>query len=65
MCPGSLPTISACTQTSTRWLYDATYARLKNLQLGYNLPGSLARKAGLKNLKVYALAENPAHFLRA
>jgi TonB-linked SusC/RagA family outer membrane protein len=46
------------TQTSTRWLYDATYARLKNLQLGYNLPGSLAKKAGLKNLKVYALAEN-------
>lgn len=46
------------TQTSTRWLYDASYARLKNLQLGYNLPGSLAKKAGLKNLKVYALAEN-------
>lgn len=46
------------TQTSTRWLYDATYARLKNVQLGYNLPNTVLRRAGLKNVKVYALAEN-------
>lgn len=46
------------TQTSTRWLYDATYARLKSAQIGYNLPNSLLRRAGLKNVKVYALGEN-------
>ena len=46
------------TQTSSRWLYDATYARLKTAQLGYHLPDKLVRRAGLKNVKVYALAEN-------
>lgn len=46
------------TQTSTRWLYDATYARLKSAQIGYNLPNSILRRAGLKNVKLYALGEN-------
>lgn len=46
------------TQTSSRWLYDATYARLKTAQIGYHLPDNIVRRAGLKNVKVYALGEN-------
>ncbi|MDF2189023.1 TonB-dependent receptor [Paraflavitalea sp. CAU 1676] len=48
----------AWTSTSTRFLYDATYARLKQVSLGYNVPASLLSKIGLKTAKVYGLAEN-------
>ncbi|AXY74291.1 TonB-dependent receptor [Paraflavitalea soli] len=46
------------TSTSTRFLYDATYARLKQVSLGYNLPASLLAKIGLRSAKVYGLGEN-------
>lgn len=46
------------TQASTRFLYSATYARLKNLTLGYSLPKTLASKWGLSNLKVTLTGEN-------
>jgi TonB-linked SusC/RagA family outer membrane protein len=46
------------TSTSTRFLYDATYARLKQVSLGYNIPTTLLGKIGLKSAKVYGLAEN-------
>ncbi|GGI23675.1 SusC/RagA family TonB-linked outer membrane protein [Pedobacter mendelii] len=37
---------------------DASYIRLQNLLLAYNLPSSLLQKAKLKNLKVYVQGEN-------
>lgn len=46
------------TSTSTRFLYDATYARLKQVSLGYNIPASLLARIGFKTAKVYGLAEN-------
>jgi TonB-linked SusC/RagA family outer membrane protein len=46
------------TSTSTRFLYDATYARLKQVSLGYNLPANLLGRIGFKSAKVYGLAEN-------
>jgi hypothetical protein len=46
------------TSTSTRFLYDATYARLKQISLGYNIPATLLGRIGLKSAKVYGLAEN-------
>lgn len=46
------------TSTSTRFLYSASYARLKTLSLGYNLPAALLQKASLKQVKVYVSAEN-------
>jgi TonB-linked SusC/RagA family outer membrane protein len=46
------------TSTSTRFLYDATYARLKQISLGYNIPDVLLRRIGFKSAKVYGLAEN-------
>jgi TonB-linked SusC/RagA family outer membrane protein len=48
----------AWTSTSTRFLYDATYARLKQVSLGYNIPATLLSKIGFKSAKVYGLAEN-------
>ncbi|MNV80980.1 hypothetical protein D3C71_1746150 [compost metagenome] len=44
---------------STRYLFDATYARLKTVSLGYSLPKSLMSKTGiLQNARVYVMGEN-------
>jgi hypothetical protein len=45
-------------QRRSRWVEDASYIRLKNIMLGYNLPPSLIRKANIKNLRVFVSATN-------
>jgi len=37
---------------------DASYFRLKNLELSYDLNGSLLTKVGMKNVQIYANANN-------
>src|SRR5690625_4998057 len=39
--------------TQTYFLQDASYLRLKNLQLGYTLPASLTSQAGISNFRVF------------
>ncbi|RFS19609.1 TonB-dependent receptor [Chitinophaga silvatica] len=46
------------TSVSDRFLYDATYARLKSLNLTYNLPKTLMERAHLNNIQVYLQGEN-------
>jgi len=46
------------TQPTTLWLEDMSYARMKNLQLGYNIPVKLLRKAHINNLRIAGSAEN-------
>jgi len=42
------------TGTSTdKWRMDATYVRLKTLELGYNIPAKYTRVIGLSNARVY------------
>ncbi len=48
------------TQTQSRYLLDASYVRLKNLQLGYTLPQQITRKWGVSNLRFFISAENLA-----
>lgn len=43
---------------STRFLHDASYARLKNVSLSYNVPTKWSSRIGLANLRVYARGEN-------
>lgn len=43
---------------SDMFLYDASYLRLKNLQIGYTLPTSTAQQIGLQKLRVYATGQN-------
>ncbi|MCE7064082.1 TonB-dependent receptor [Dyadobacter sp. CY326] len=43
---------------SDRFIEDATYYRLKNLSLGYNLPKSLLSKVNIENLRIYVSAQN-------
>ena len=40
------------------WKRDATYLRLKNVQLGYTLPSDLTEKFFVDNLRVYFSASN-------
>lgn len=46
------------TQASTRWLYNASYLRLKNLTLGYNFSQRIASKIHAEKLRIYFSAEN-------
>lgn len=45
-------------ETQTRFLQDASYLRLKNLQIGYTLPQSFTRKFACENFRIYFSAEN-------
>ncbi len=45
-------------QTQTRYLQNASYMRLKNLQLGYTFPNSITSKIGLEKLRLYVSGEN-------
>jgi TonB-linked SusC/RagA family outer membrane protein len=45
-------------QRQTRYLQDASYMRLKNVTLGYNLPLPLINKVGLSKAQVYMSGEN-------
>ncbi|MDR0756245.1 MAG: SusC/RagA family TonB-linked outer membrane protein, partial [Tannerella sp.] len=50
--------ISKNQQTSTRYLQNAAYVRLKNIQFGYTLPSALSGKIKCKRLRVYMNGEN-------
>lgn len=41
-------------EMSDYWLFDGSYFRLKNLTLGYTLPGTWNRHLNMSNLRVYA-----------
>ncbi len=42
----------------SRLVEDGSYIRLKNLTIGYTLPGSLTRKLGIQKLRLYATGQN-------
>lgn len=45
-------------QTQTRYLQNAAYIRLKNLQVGYSLPDALIHKLHIQKLRVFFSADN-------
>ena len=45
-------------QTQTRYLQNAAYVRLKNLQLGYTIPNDITSRWNVKNLRVFVSGEN-------
>lgn len=47
------------TSTSTRFLYDGGYIRIRNITLGYNLPQSLMERAHISNARIFVDAQNP------
>jgi TonB-linked SusC/RagA family outer membrane protein len=47
---------------SSRVIEDASYIKLKTVQLGYNLPQNLIKRAKLNNLRLYVSAQNLLKF---
>lgn len=45
-------------QTSTWWLRDAGYLRVKNVELGYTLPDNIIKKFNAKTMRVYLQGVN-------
>jgi TonB-linked SusC/RagA family outer membrane protein len=45
-------------EPSSRFLEDASYCRLKNLQIGYTLPKKMASRLHVKNLRFYVTGNN-------
>lgn len=45
-------------QTTTFWLDDMSYVRVKNIQLGYTVPVSVLRRLGVTNLRIVGSSEN-------
>jgi TonB-linked SusC/RagA family outer membrane protein len=51
-------------QTQTRYLQNAAYMRLKNLQIGYTIPQIITSRVGISRLRVYLSGENLVTFTR-
>lgn len=51
-------------QVSSFWLRDASYLRIKNIQVGYAFPAELTKKLSISRLRVFANGSNIASFDR-
>lgn len=51
-------------QSSDLYVYDGSYLRLKNIQLGYTLPSTWTKKAFVSSLRFYVAAENLLTFTK-
>lgn len=56
--------LSRTQRVSTRWVYDGSYARLKNLALGYNLPMNKVKINGVNKIRLYGSAQNILTFTK-
>lgn len=51
-------------RVSTRWIYDGSFVRLKNLAVGYNIPKPVLDKLKISKLRIYASAQNILTFTK-
>jgi len=61
--PGQYPALrkdvsTVNTSKSNIWVTNINYFRLKNLEIGYNIPQKLLKKFGISKLRVYGNASN-------
>lgn len=50
------------TLTSDFWVVDASFVKVRNIQLGYTLPTYITQKFGSSGLRVYVSLDNPLTF---
>lgn len=50
------------TQTSDFWVRNASYLRVKNIQLGYTVPKECLKNTCIASIRIYAATENPFTF---
>lgn len=43
---------------SDRYVEDASFIKLRNVQIGYRLPASLVERLKLRSVRIYASADN-------
>lgn len=55
-------TVGVNTQTSDFWIRNASYLRVKNVQLGYTFPKQWLKNTFISNIRIYAATENPFTF---
>ena len=48
--------------TSTRFLTDASYLNIDNINVGYTFPSRWTRRAGIQSVRLYAACENVAYW---
>lgn len=53
-----LKTSGGTFQSNSDFLYDATYVKLKNLQIGYTIPKKITQQVKISNLRVFFSGEN-------
>ena len=56
--PALSTTSNQWTSTSTRFLYNNSYLRLKNIMLSYTIPQTLVRRISLNNVQVFVQGDN-------
>jgi hypothetical protein len=49
---------------STFYVEDASYLRMRNLEIGYSIPASFTKKYGVSKLRLYAGAQNLLTFTK-
>jgi hypothetical protein len=59
-----MTTDDQASSASTRWLFDDTYLRIRNITLGYNFPKKWMGNAKISNIRVYVDAQNPFTFFK-
>lgn len=52
------PFYGGTSRANTRYMMDASYVRLKNIQLGYNLPNKWINKLQMNKVSIYFSGEN-------
>ncbi len=62
-------TMPAATTESNAWhsdlmIFDGDYLKIKQIQLGYTLPGELTKQLKISNLRIYTSIENLATFTK-
>jgi TonB-dependent starch-binding outer membrane protein SusC len=56
--PRNAPSANDNYRNSSFYIEDGSYLRLRNLQIGYNLPKSLIGKSGIERFRIYASGQN-------
>ncbi|GGG07113.1 SusC/RagA family TonB-linked outer membrane protein [Pontibacter amylolyticus] len=49
---------------SSRWLFDASYLNIKNINLGYTLPNTLTSKVGVNSMRAFVSVDNAKIFTK-
>jgi len=56
--PADRGIISNSRGNTDRWIEDGTYLRIRNVELGYNLPGKFLSTYGIDNVRIYLSGQN-------